>query len=157
MTGTCEGNRLESILPEDDFIISFYEEDATNAGSPEADPFAQKTVTGLSRTDSGLDQDNGFPIYKYDAFLSSAVLLDKDPLYFIRIYDDITTGHSWDWTISLPGDGYFAYLDGGWKEQTSKNLAFELTTDPVPEPGTMLLVGAGLMALVGMRKKLVKK
>lgn len=41
-------------------------------------------------------------------------------------------------------DGYDTYLDGS-------------TTDPVPEPATMLLLGSGLVGLAGFRRKLIDR
>ena len=59
----------------------------------------------------------------------------------------------WKWFYQGTFGGDFGAGDG-WNKGSDINV--RIAANPVPEPATMLLLGAGLLGLVGLRKRLMK-
>ena len=58
---------------------------------------------------------------------------------------------SFDWLVAgIPGSQFFEVVD-----PSTFDVLDSGNTAPVPEPGTLLLLGSGLIALIGMGKRLL--
>jgi len=145
----------------DGFTIYIFDD---NAGAPDLANGPLYTIDGSSatRTDTGLDvgDDPEQPIFSYDLFIDP-ITLDPDIVYWLAITNDF----HWRWQTSLVPGG--AYQVGGINlEDTFENsagdlterdygLAFNLTAGGVvPEPSTVVLLGAGIAALAVSRRRM---
>ncbi|NUM52083.1 MAG: PEP-CTERM sorting domain-containing protein [Candidatus Hydrogenedentes bacterium] len=138
---------------DDDFQLYIY---ADLNGAPDLDTGALFTIDGssASRMDSGLDVggDTEAPVFAYDLYFDP-IELDANVTYWLAI----TNGFHWRWQTSLE-DGSSYQVSGNnfpgdianWKDQLNVreyDLAFNLTGGIVPEPSTVVLIGAGIAAI----------
>ncbi|MCC6698677.1 MAG: PEP-CTERM sorting domain-containing protein [Candidatus Hydrogenedentes bacterium] len=141
-----DGNTPPAI---DDFTIRIFSD---ASGAPDTGFLHEIVVTDAHRTDTGLDLA-GSDIYQYSADFSP-LALTAGTTYWISIFNDSTTDDDdyWYWMFSdTTGNAYFRESDGGTWEMEDGEMAFTLTNDnlsAVPEPGTVTLLGLGLMAMV---------
>ena len=144
----------------DDFTINIY---PFISGSPSTTPVdtfnigssATRTATGDTYT------YNNAPIYAYDVDIPSTTLTAGD-MYLLSIVYNTPAGVTQDWGWSLADSGAISWTytqNEGWLETDPNQYeAFYLTgPSPVPEPSTLLLVGCGLVAIWGARRKFTIK
>ena len=100
----------------------------------------------------------GFPTYTYDiAGLNFATTAGTQ--YWLDVYPDLGFPPQWGWSSGTGGDGV-AYQDFfGSRSELGADMAFTLIGNPgggtTPEPGTLILLGTGALALMGsLRRKL---
>jgi len=144
-----------------DFDASFF---LDMARLPGAEVFGQ-TVSAQVQ-DSGflvtnLGPNNGRIIYEFQIDLATPVNVASGQTAWLSIAENAPStpragGTQWLWARSSFGPGSDYAFSGSEPEWTIANsqgdFAFELNgTTSVPEPYTMLLVGAGLVGLAGFR------
>jgi hypothetical protein len=130
------------------FTLTFY---ADNGGIP-GGAIAAGGFTSFNETFLG--NVNGFPIYSYDLYFLSFNL--PAGTYFASVVPDLTFPPQWGWATasSGPGLGYQCFFGSCAGTGTSFALAVDGT--PIPEPGTLIMLGTGILGLAGsLRRKLL--
>ncbi|MCC6153149.1 MAG: PEP-CTERM sorting domain-containing protein [Candidatus Hydrogenedentes bacterium] len=137
----------------DHFEVYIY---ADASGSPDLDLGPLYTIDGETavREETSLDANGNedSPVFAYDLFFDP-ITLDANVTYWLAI----TNGFYWYWQgadttgtsfeivgANFPGD------IANWKDELDErdyNLAFNITGGVVPEPSTVVLLGAGVAAL----------
>jgi PEP-CTERM motif-containing protein len=88
----------------------------------------------------------------------AGVILQNGGTYWLAPASDDVTWEAWNWnTTGASGNGSFS-ADGGttWATSTyNPNGAFDVlgTSVSTPEPASLLMLGAGMLGLVGVRRK----
>ena len=138
----------------DGFQVYIY---GDTGGSPDLDSGALHTIDGSSviRTGTGTvaSENDESPIFAYDLYFDP-IALDPNVTYWLAI----TNGFYWYWQPSMEQGASYQVVGNDfpgdiatWKDQLDVreyNLAFNLTGGVVPEPSTIVLLGAGLAAVI---------
>ncbi len=138
------------------FAITIY--GSTKNGRPAGSSAATINYGSLTIEPYLVGADPTVTISKYTITLVTPFDAQADTKYWLSIYN--TLGNSlWGWQQSNPyGDGSIQdppeFIEGGYN--TPSNVAFELISSPVPIPTAGWLLGAGLIALVVIRRRIRK-
>lgn len=119
-------------------------------------PGAPQYTTHISGTgnETFLGNFNGLPAYSYDVSgLNFSELAGVK--YWLAVVPDLAFPPQWGWATSTDGNGV-SYQDYfGQRSQLAADEAFTLMGTSVPEPGTFVMLGTGLLGLAGViRRKL---
>jgi hypothetical protein len=134
------------------WTLTFY---ADNAGAPGA-PLASGFFPGTGG-ETFVGNVNGFPIYVYWLYFQDYDLLSGVP-YWASVVPDLGFPPQWGWATATGGNGYQCFF--GACGATSIGFAYAIdgtpTTGVIPEPGTLIMLGTGILGLAGtLRRKLL--
>jgi hypothetical protein len=98
----------------------------------------------------------GFPFYTY-SINGLGFAATGGTQYWVDVYPDLAFPPQWGWGSGTGGDGV-SYQDFfGTRSQLAADMAFALdgAGGGVPEPGTLVMLGTGVLGVAGMiRRKL---
>ncbi|MBX9791855.1 MAG: PEP-CTERM sorting domain-containing protein [Pirellulales bacterium] len=132
--------------PADAFAIKIYND---NGGTP-GTLNSVVSISSLNRTATA-STITGLTMYQYDAVVTALTLPDSTT-FWLGISDN-SGGNSWAWVQSANsgGNAWQYSASNGSFGRTTKEVAFNLTNDIVPEPSTIALFISGLVGLTLMR------
>jgi len=97
----------------------------------------------------------GDPVYSYNSGLLSFAASAGTP-YWLSVVPDLAFPPQWGWTTSSTGDGVAWQTYFGVGSQIPSDLAYSLyrtQTTTVPEPGSLMLLGSGILGVAGMLRR----
>jgi PEP-CTERM motif len=136
------------------FTLTFY---ADAGGSPGATLATYSGPGTFGETFIGTDSF-GDPMFLYDGLLGTPFAASANTQYWVSIVPDLGFPPQWGWGTSADGDGVGYQVFFGAGGAVASDFAFALNgtaQTSTPEPGSLVLLGTGLIGLAGViRRKL---
>jgi len=129
------------------WTLTFYNNNAGIPGNPIATGFFPGTGG-----ETFIANVNGFPIYVYWLYFQDFDVLPGT--YWASVVPDLGFPPQWGWATATGGSGYQCFF--GACGNTPTGLAYAIDGTAVPEPGTLIMLGTGILGLAGtLRRKLL--
>ena len=143
----------QSLGPITQWTVSFY---ADSSGQPGG--LLSSFVIAGNGSETFLQFDTlGDPTYLYTA--SVVFNAAAGTTYWLSVVPDLAFPPQWGWTTSSQGDG-ISYQDFfGTRSSNPTDLSFALFAQQntgVPEPGSLTLLGTGILGIAGMLRRKFK-
>jgi len=142
----------QSLVPITQWTVSFY---ANNGGQP-GTLLQAFTIAGNGGETFPQNDVLGDPNYLYTAAASFSAAAGTT--YWLSVVPDLAFPPEWGWGSSSEGNNnsYQDYF--GVRSQILDNMAFALFTQTttVPEPGSLMLLGSGVVGVAGMLRRKFK-
>lgn len=106
------------------------------------------------------DATHAFPVWRSGSGAALSLANMNDPSFFFEflvLISDPSTAFGPDGKLRVFFGGFSDDLQGTGPDNYEVSGVMNLTATPVPEPGTMLLLGSGLVGLVGYGRRRFKK
>ena len=102
-----------------------------------------------------LQIDNvGDPTYLYSLNVNFTAAAGTE--YWLSVVPDLGFPPQWGWETSSQGDGLSYQNFFGTLSPLGTDLSYALFASPTPEPGTLIMLGTGILGLAGsLRRKLL--
>ncbi len=135
----------------DDFGVIIMADDGSHSPS-QADQLYNSGNVSVSREEVVGETAAGRQLYEYQ-LQTADITLAADTQFWLSIFDTSDTYWSWVETDSVNGDtGRFRNAgDSTWTAEGSTDYGFQLSYTEVPEPGSIALLGVGLLGLGASR------
>lgn len=136
--------------PLDDFIVRFYA-DAGGVPTAPGTHVYEASVGAANRTSTGLQITGFYDVYAYSVSIPSFVAT-AGTTYWLSVVNN-GGPNAWYWSFDNGGNGVSTEFGSSWSNVGDRH-AFQLSDDvPVPEPGTLLLVGSGIVGMALRRRR----
>ncbi|HVP55753.1 MAG TPA: PEP-CTERM sorting domain-containing protein [Candidatus Eisenbacteria bacterium] len=135
------------------FTLTFY---ADNGGQPGAAIWSGFGSGNFGETFLGFD-NAGDPTFLYDGLLGSPFAAAAGTQYWMSLVPDLAFPPQWGWETGVGGDGaaWQDFFGSGGSIPNDLSFALYGTQSTIPEPGSLVLMGTGLLGLAGVvRRKL---
>jgi PEP-CTERM motif len=135
------------------FTLTFY--DSANGPGQPGNPIAAGFFPGTNGETCVTTDCTVNPIYVYWLYFQS---FDMTPgTYWASVVPDLGFPPQWGWATATGGTGAGGYqCFFGTCGATGTDFAFAVDGRPVPEPGTLIMLGTGILGLAGtLRRKLL--
>jgi hypothetical protein len=128
------------------WTLEFYND---NAGIP-GNPIAIGSFPG-NGGETFIGNVNGFPIYVYWLYFQDFDVLPGT--YWASVVPDLGFPPQWGWATATGGLGYQCFFGSC---ANVAGLSYAIDGTPTPEPGTLIMLGTGVLGLAGtLRRKLL--
>jgi hypothetical protein len=160
LPGTASGWSLESFHwvggyfnppaqgPITAWTLTFYNNNGGIPGNPIA-----SGVFGGNGNETFIGNVNGFPMYVYWLYFQDFDV--RSGTYWASVVPDLGFPPQWGWATSTGADpGYQCFF--GACGLTGVGFAYAVDGTPTPEPGTLIMLGTGILGIAGtIRRKLM--